>query len=78
MRKLYVKRQRALACFSVTYHCILGQSQEDHLRWVREQSRPELMRSREPGGMRAVGEGALLYSSRGLLLVGADGTLQRD
>ena len=52
MRKLYVKRQRALACFSVTYHCILGQSQEDHLRWVREQSRPELMRSREPGGMR--------------------------
>ena len=28
--------------------------------------------------IRAVGEGALLYSSRGLLLVGADGTLQRD
>ena len=39
MRKLYLTRQRALACFGTAYHCILGKSQEEHLEWVRQQPR---------------------------------------
>jgi len=47
MRKLYVTRKRALACFGLAYHCILGTSREEHLAWVKEQNREELMQ--DPG-----------------------------
>ena len=43
MRNLYITRKRALACFGVLYHCILGASQEEHLAWVETQNREELM-----------------------------------
>ena len=43
MRKLYVTRQRALACFGLLYHCVLGTSREDHLAWTENQNREELM-----------------------------------
>ena len=52
MRRLYVKRQRALACFGTTYHCILGQSPEAHLRWVQEQDRTELMQAHGSNALR--------------------------
>ena len=52
MRKLYVKRQRALACFGLAYHCVLNQSQAEHLKWVKDQDREDLMHLRGPGSMR--------------------------
>ena len=52
MRKLYVKRQRALACFGISYHCVLGRSLEEHLKWVETQDRDTLMQSHGPGSMR--------------------------
>ena len=52
MRKLYVKRQRALACFGIAYHCILDRSREEHLKWVERQDREELMQYRGPESMR--------------------------
>ena len=51
MRKLYVKRQRALACFGTAYHCVLGQSPEEHLRWAANQDRKDLMRYTGPGSL---------------------------
>ena len=52
MRKLYIKRERALACFAIPYHCVVGQSREEHLRWVAEQDRAELMMLHGPGTMK--------------------------
>ena len=52
MRKLYVTRKRALACFGLAYHCILGKSKEEHLSWVEEQSRQVLMQSHGPTAIR--------------------------
>lgn len=52
MRNLYIKRERALACFALPYHCVLGQDIESHLSWVRTQDRDALMTLRIPGSMR--------------------------
>ena len=52
MRKLYVTRERALACFALTYHCVIGQTVEEHLRWAEEQDREELMLRHGPGSLR--------------------------
>jgi len=52
MRRLYVTRERALACFALVYHCVTGQTREEHLRWAEEQDRAELMVSRGPGSLR--------------------------
>ncbi len=52
MRKLYIKRQRALACFGLCYHAIVGVSQETHLAWVRQQPREELLRYHGPESLR--------------------------
>jgi len=51
MRKLYVKRQRALACFGTAYHCILGQSREEHIRWAEQQDRKTLMQREDPSAL---------------------------
>ena len=47
MRKLYVKRERALACFAISYHCVVGQSKQEHLRWAEAQDRQTLMLTRD-------------------------------
>ena len=52
MRKLYLTRQRALACFGTAYHCILGKSKEEHLEWVRQQPRKDLMQYHGPESVR--------------------------
>ena len=52
MRKLLISRQRALACFGTAYHCILGQSIEDHERWASEQNRNELMTGHDRNSIR--------------------------
>ena len=46
MRNLYLKRERALACFAIPYHCVIGQTREEHLRWAETRDRPALMTSR--------------------------------
>ena len=43
MRRLYVKRIRALACFGINYYCVTGQTAEDHLQWAAQQDRSALM-----------------------------------
>ncbi len=43
MRKLHVERIRALACFGIGYHCIIGETSEAHLKWASEQDRAGLM-----------------------------------
>lgn len=47
MRKLYIRRERALACFAIPYHCVIGQPMEEHLRWAETQDRRALMMSHE-------------------------------
>ena len=34
MRKLYVKRERVLACFAIPYHCVIGRRKEEYLGWA--------------------------------------------
>ena len=43
MRRLYVKRIRALACFGINYYCVIGQTPEEHLLWAAQQDRSALM-----------------------------------
>ena len=43
MRKLYIKRERALACFGINYRCIVGENVQDHLAWAAAQDREGLM-----------------------------------
>ena len=64
MRYLYVKRQRALACFGTAYHCVLNQPLAEHLAWAETQDRETLMRLRDDQTLRngeticmALGEG---------------------
>ena len=52
MRELYVTRERALACFALTYHCVIGRTIEEHLRWAETRDRAELMLDRDPGTLR--------------------------
>lgn len=79
MRKLYVKRERTLACFALTYHCVLGQTVEEHLAWAETRDRAALMLDRGRGALRngetvclEIGEEAVLlfviaYQERGAL-----------
>jgi hypothetical protein len=39
MRKLYIKRERVLACFGINYRCIVGENVQDHLAWAAAQDR---------------------------------------
>ncbi len=48
MRKLYLKRERALACFALPYHCVIGQTIEAHMRWAETQDPQALMLSLGP------------------------------
>ena len=43
MRKLYVKRERALACFGINYRCVIGENAQNHLEWAADQDRKALM-----------------------------------
>ena len=52
MRHLYLKRQRALACFAIAYHCVLGQSIEDHRLWLQNQDRSGLLSAHGPNSLR--------------------------
>lgn len=47
MRNLHITRERALACFALPYHCVIGQTIGEHLRRVEVQERAALMTSRE-------------------------------
>ena len=51
MRKIIISRHRALACFGVSYHCVLGMTPEEHLSWVRERNRDILMQFHSPASM---------------------------
>ena len=51
MRNVYIKREKALACFGILYHCILGQEPQEHLLWAESQDRPSLM-TQEEGSLR--------------------------
>ena len=57
MRKLYIKRQRALFCFGTAYHAVLNQSMEDHFQWAEQQDRQWLMTFLDE---RALGNGAVI------------------
>lgn len=47
IRRLFIRRERALACFALPYHCVIGQGREEHLRRAEDMDRDELMTSRE-------------------------------
>ena len=47
VRRLFIRRERALACFALPYHCVIGQGREEHLRRTENMDRGELMLSRE-------------------------------
>ena len=40
MRKLIVHRERALACFAMKYHCVVGEDREEFLRRLAEEEEP--------------------------------------
>ena len=52
MRHLYLKRERALACFAIAYHCVIGQSIENHRLWLQNQDRHALMAAHDPNSVR--------------------------
>ena len=40
MRRLILRRERALACFAMKYHCILDRNREEFLAELRMQDQP--------------------------------------
>ena len=47
MRNLYIKRERALACFALAYRCVIGRSKEEYLQWLQTQDRSALMTAQD-------------------------------
>ncbi len=49
MRKLYITRERALACFGISYQCVIGESMEEHLSRIEGEDRESLMQQMGAG-----------------------------
>ncbi len=52
MRKLYIRRERALACFAIPYHCVVDEPMAEHLRRIETLDRRTLMLSHDENTVR--------------------------
>ena len=49
MRKIYITRERALACFGISYQCVIGEELDEHLSRIAGKDRESLMRQMDEG-----------------------------